>query len=87
MAIYEPQSTISGKWAKASELGGVKSAKIMSETKPSPSQFKDEKTGGLKMRDVAKVQFQGMNEPLNVNLNRATIAGLILAFGKIRMIG
>lgn len=82
MAIYEPKSAISGKWAKASELGGVKSAKIISETKPSPSQFKDEKTGAEKMQDVAKVQFQGMSDPLNVNLNRATIAGLISAFGK-----
>ena len=80
--IYEPQSNVSGKWAKASELGNVKRAKIVSETKPMPSQFKDEKTGATKTQDVAKVLFEGMSEPLNVNLNRATIQGLIAAYGK-----
>ena len=79
--IYE-QSTISGKWAKAAELGNVKRAKIVSEASPQPSQFKDEKTGAIKTQDVARVQFEGLSEPLNVNLNRATVGGLIRAFGK-----
>lgn len=78
---YELPNQVSGKWAKASELGNVKWAKIVSETKPMPSQFKDEKTGAVKTQDVARVLFEGHNEPLNVNLNRATLGGLILAFG------
>ena len=62
--------------------GNVKRAKIVSEATPQPSQFKDEKTGAVKMQDVARVQFEGLNEPLNLNLNRATVGGLIRAFGK-----
>ena len=82
MAIFEEPSTVSGKWAKAGELGSVKRAKIVSEATRQPSQFKDEKTGAVKTQDVAKVLFEGNNEPLNVSLNRATIGGLIKAFGK-----
>lgn len=71
---------IGGKWAKASELGHVKRAKITTEVKPSPSQFKD-KDGNAQMQDVGKVQFEGVKEELNVRLNRATISGLVKAFG------
>ncbi len=35
----------------------------------------------MKVQDVAKVQFQGDDEPKNMNLNRPTIDGLIEAFG------
>ncbi len=79
--IYEEPSGVSGKWAKASELGSVKKAKIVSEATRQPSQFKDEK-GNAKTQDVARVVFEGNSEPLNVSLNRATIGGLIKAFGK-----
>jgi len=80
--IYEESSSVSGKWAKASELAMCNSAKIVSEAKPQPSQFKDEKTGEMKKQDVCKVQFQGVGDPLNVSLNRATKNALIQAFGK-----
>src|SRR5271163_4267813 len=69
-----------GPWAKASEITNGSKAKIVSETVRSESAFKD-KEGNPKMQDVAKVRFEGKDEPMNVNLNRATIYGLIDAFG------
>ena len=81
MANYQKTSTVSGKWAKSSELIGVKKAKIVSETNPEPSQFKN-KDGSVKMQDVCKVKFEGKDEPLNVSLNKATINGLVDAFGE-----
>jgi len=80
MAMYKESQQMSGAWAKASDLGGVKSATIISETTPQASQFLD-KNGMPKTQDVAKVMFGGYQEPLNVSLNRATINGLIRAFG------
>ena len=55
--------------------------KLMSETVPMQSQFKNEKTGEVKTQDVAKVLFSGDTEEKNISLNRATINGLIDAFG------
>lgn len=81
MADYNVQDDfIGGKWAKASELSNIKRAKITTEVKPSPSQFKD-KEGNIQMQDVGKVKFDGINEELNVRLNKATISGLVKAFG------
>jgi hypothetical protein len=70
-----------GAWAKAADLTNGTKAKIVDEATKSVSQFKNE-DGSEKMQTVAKVRFQGKEEPLNVNLNRATIYGLIDAFGK-----
>src|ERR1035437_4803024 len=53
----------------------------MSETAPMQSQFKNEKTGEVKTQDVAKILFSGDTEEKNISLNRATINGLIDAFG------
>lgn len=53
----------------------------MSETVPMQSQFKNEKTGEVKMQDVAKILFSGDTEEKKISLNRATINGLIDAFG------
>jgi hypothetical protein len=72
---------VGGKWAKASEIKPGTKAKIVSETTPQPSTFLD-KNGMPKTQDVCKVQFQGNTEALNVNLNRATINGLVDAFGE-----
>lgn len=77
---YQKQSTTTGAWVKAAELKNGTLAKIVSETKPSPSSFLD-KNGNPKTQDVAKVRFQGQAEAMNVSLNRATIGGLIDAFG------
>jgi hypothetical protein len=78
--IYQ-KITSQGKWAKASELVSGSGAKILSETISQPSSFLN-KDGSPKVQDVCKVQFQGLPEPLNVSLNRATINGLVDAFGE-----
>lgn len=78
MKYSNPVNT--GAWVdKASLVNGTK-AKIVSETKPSLSNFKD-KEGNPQMQDVAKVQFEGIQEAMNVGLSKATIGGLIAAFG------
>jgi hypothetical protein len=79
MAHYEKEVAM-GKWARASELGKVARAIIVSETKPMESKFENE-DGSKRVQDVCKVRFEGMQEPLNVSLNRATLNGLIDAFG------
>lgn len=81
MANYKEKRGVSGKWAKASELTRVKRAKIVSETNPVPSTFTN-RDGSVKTQDVCKVQFEGVNEALNVSLNQATINGLVNAFGE-----
>jgi hypothetical protein len=73
--------TIGGAWAKGSDLKNGTKAKIVSETTHSESKFTN-KDGTPKYQDVCKVRFEGHQEPLNVNLNRATIYGLIDAFGE-----
>jgi len=80
MAIYKKSSSISGGWAKGSEIT-AKKAKILSETDAVPSSFVN-KDGSPKTQDVCKVIFQGDREPLNLSLNRATINGLVDAFGE-----
>lgn len=80
MADYQVEEFVGGKWAKAAELAHVKRAKILSEVKPSPSSFLNE-DGTAKMQNVGKVQFEGVSEPLNVNFNKATLNGLVKAFG------
>ena len=72
--------TLSGKWVDKTNLESGIRAEIVSETKPIPSQFQDEK-GIAKNQDVAKILLEGASEPVNVALNRTTIAGLINAFG------
>ena len=79
-AIYQENTKLSGKWAKASELVNGKTAIIISETNPTPSSFTN-KDGSPKFQDVCRVQFYGFPEPLNVSLNRATINALVNAFG------
>lgn len=77
---YQKQVSVTGSWAKASELT-AKKAKIVSETNPMPSSFLN-KDGSPKTQDVCKVKFEGVEEPMNVSLNRATINGLVDAFGE-----
>lgn len=83
MAIYEKKSGIGGKWANKAELKekGVSGAKIVSETNPYPSTFKDQK-GNPQTQDVCKIQFDGEPEAVNASLNGATIDALVDAFGK-----
>lgn len=82
MADYDKQE--GGKWAVKADLyeAQVKKAKIVSETNPvENTQFKND-DGSPTTQDVCKVVFEGNNEPLKVALNRATINGLIDAFGR-----
>ncbi len=78
---YTKQSSVGGAWAKAQDLKPGTKAKIVSETNPTPSSFLD-KNGNPKVQDVAKVRFEGVQDVLNVSLNRATINGLVDAFGE-----
>ncbi len=81
MAKYQKQVSLGGAWVKAAELQNGTKAKLVSETVPQPSQFFN-KDGTPKMQDVAKLKIQGMTEAVNVSLNRATINGLVDAFGE-----
>ena len=78
---YSKQNFVGGAWVKGAEVVSGTKAKIVSETVPTESQFKNQ-DGTTKMQDVAKVRFQGDQEPKNMNLNRATINGLVDAFGE-----
>ncbi len=80
MADYS-KVTRSGAWTKAAELKEGQGAKIVDECQPIESQFLDDK-GNKKTQDVCKVRYDGVADPLNTNLNRATIKGLVEAFGK-----
>lgn len=76
---YQKMNQVTGDWAKTSELT-ASTARIVSETTPQPSQFQN-KDGSVKNQDVCRVSFDG-GEALNVSLNRATLNGLIDAFGE-----
>ena len=75
------QVTRGGAWIKNSDVVEGTKVKILDEATRVESRFKDDK-GNTKMQDVCKVKFQGAAEAVNVNLNRATIRGLVDAFGK-----
>jgi hypothetical protein len=83
MADYEKKEFIAGKWADKAELfeKRITKAKIVSETNPESSSFKNE-DGTPQMQDVCKVQFPGYPEALKVALNRATINALVDAFDR-----
>ena len=81
MSIYKKQVQVFGSWAKAADLKSGMRAKIVSETNPVPSQFLN-KDGSVKNQDVCSVKFEGFNDNFNVALNRATINGLVDAFGE-----
>ena len=81
MANYKKNEFVGGKWVKGSEVQSGIKCKLISETHPQESQFKD-KEGRAKMQDVSKVQFSGIPDPLNISLNRATLNGLVDAFGE-----
>lgn len=70
-----------GAWVKKDEIVNGTKAKIVSETKPIQSNFID-KNGNPVTQDVAKIRIEGDNEVYNVNINRATLHGLISAFGE-----
>lgn len=75
------EKSVGGKWAKGADITSGTRCKITDEARRVESQFKDDE-GNPKMQDVCKVRFEGGTEAVNVSLNRATIYGLIDAFGK-----
>jgi hypothetical protein len=78
---YQKQNQVQGSWIKGSDLVGIKEAKIVSETTPQSSQFTN-KDGSPKTQDVCKIRFKGKDEAYNISLNKATINGLVDAFGE-----
>ncbi len=72
--------TRGGAWARGSEIKSGIRAKIMDEATRTVSRFQTA-DGKEKMQTVASVRFEDKNEPMNVSLNRATVYGLIDAFG------
>ena len=64
----------SGAWAKASEIENGTLVKLITEAVEQPSDY------GTQV--VAKARFKGVDEALNVRLNKPTLNGLISAFGK-----
>jgi hypothetical protein len=83
MATYDKQEFTSGKWADKAELyeKRAKNPKIVSETNPETSSFKNE-DGSPQIQHVCKVQIDGYDEALKISLNRATINALVDAFGR-----
>ncbi|MFZ2152163.1 MAG: hypothetical protein WAV09_03585 [Minisyncoccia bacterium] len=82
MAEYSKSEIMGGKWVIGKELKSGVKAKLKSEVHPSPSQFKDPKTGEIKMQDVGKILIQGDTEQKNISVNKASISALVDAFGK-----
>src|SRR3990167_1040019 len=81
MAKYSKQNFVGGAWIKKGEVVSGTKAKLVSETEPQPSNFKNDK-GEIQMQDVAKIRLEGASEAVNISLNRATISGLVDAFGE-----
>lgn len=82
MAVYTKTSKVIGGWFKGADFYGKDGlkAKIITEVEPVPSQFKNE-DGTQKIQDVGKVQFEGIPEPLNMNINAVSRDALVEAFG------
>ena len=79
MARYT--KTSGGPWVKGSEVVSGTKCKLVAETTKMESRFKND-DGTTKFQDVSKVRFDGKPDAMNINLNRATIYGLIDAFGE-----
>lgn len=82
MTIHEKNVVVGGAWVDKSKLKNGMTARIVTEVNSEPSKFTDEKTGEIKMQDVCKVRFDGLNDAVKVNINRITKNALIDAFGK-----
>ena len=81
MSIYQKNQTVQGKWVNKKEITPGTRCYITTETKPQPSNFKND-DGTVTMQDVAKVKFEGQDEPMNVAINRPSIGALVNAHGE-----
>jgi hypothetical protein len=83
MAVYKIQDFVSGKWADKKEIleKGVKRARILTETTPEPSRFKDD-DGNIQIQDVCKIKFEGLEDSYKFSLNKVVINALVEAFGE-----
>lgn len=77
---YAKNVAMSGSWVKGSDVKSGIKAKLVSETVRTESQFKNE-DGTAKLQDVAKIRFEDKDEIMNIAINRATLNGLIDAYG------
>ena len=77
---YQRNVSMGGSWVKGSDVQSGIKAKLKSAAIRTESQFKNE-DGTPKMQDVAKIRFENKDEQMNIALNRATLNGLIDAFG------
>jgi len=78
---YQKNQSVSGNWIKGKDVVSGTRAKLVSEAIPTKSQFKD-KNGNDKTQDVAKIRFENDQNVYNISLNRASLEGLIDAFGE-----
>jgi hypothetical protein len=78
---YAKEISVGGAWVKAAELKSGTKAKLVSEAIDQASSFTN-KDGSPKTQTVAKLRIEGLPEPLNCSLNRATINALVDAFGE-----
>jgi len=79
MAIYSI-NTLKGGWVDKKTLKSGTKAKLVSETNPVPSNFKNE-DGTPQTQDVAQILIAGESESKNIKINKATIEALVEAFG------
>ena len=79
--IYKKSVATTGAWIKGSELEGISTAKIVSETKAQPSSFTN-KDGSVKEHNVCKIRFAGKDDVYNISLNKTTLNGLVDALGE-----
>ena len=76
---FKKSSSVQGAWVDKSKLENDTVCKIVSEAREEPSQHTN-KDGTPKIQTVAKVEFEGMSESVNVGINRQTKDALIDAF-------
>ncbi len=79
--LYQKQETIRGAWIKKDSELNDKRAKLVTETKPIPSNFKD-KEGNATTQNVSKIQIEEKDEVVNIAINKPSINALIDAFGE-----
>ena len=76
--LYTKQTGTGGPWLDKSTVYNGQKFAILTEAKPVEEVYK----GETNIRNTVKVKVEGGTEPVNYDLNKPTIAGLIDAFGE-----